>query len=663
MSLSFANPTAFWALLLAIPIVAVYLIRNRPSTRSVSTLLFWEQVIEEPGATSFFRSLRHPGSLLLQLALLLLLTLALSDPISSDSQTEASQQVLIIDNSASMKAIDSNGVSRFDLAISEAIAVIDESSPNGQVLILASCPSPFVICPSTRSRALAKSRLNAIRQTDCVGRIEEAIAFAGSIVISTSTSSLCVITDGNDDASLSVEVPRVAAADPSNEASGPAEVLTITVGQPVANVGLTLFQARRASTAPTLWHLLYEVCNFSNSSIEVNLEIRRNNSLIDVLPLNLKPLERRRDVLTKTSTEGGLIVGTLQPISENEPWTDGLSTDNQAISQLAERPMIDVTLVTSGNWFLQQALNANPLVRLSVAREDSLSRGTRNPDGIVIFDGVVPESWPPEQSESPIRALVVAPAKSCRLWTVNGVIDTTFVGDYRQAHPLLEYVQLEDIAINSASDVTLAGGSEAVVDALEGQPLIATYENGNKRVLMLAVNLGRSDLPLRTSFPIFLTNALDWLSGSRPELLPQANTQQPTTIATVRPTSRSTELEGTATWALSHADGETKSVSVVNGFANLGQLTKVGLYQLRVSNPDIGPLDNSFRDGDSLLLPCNLVSQQESHLNQKIKDAAAGETRRVPAGRIHWNIQNILLAMIMLAIVTECWLWHRRIVE
>ncbi|MEP3480124.1 MAG: VWA domain-containing protein [Fuerstiella sp.] len=691
--MNFANPSAFWALFLAIPIVAVYLVRNRPSTQSVSTLLFWEQVADEPATTSFFKTLRHPSSLLLQLILLLLFVIALSDPSYRTNQIAVDHQVLVIDNSASMQAVDTNQQSRLTIAIAEAQAVINGMSPSNHVSIIVSCPSPQVICPPTKSRALAKSRLNHLQQTDCVGRLQDAVDFANAIAGGSTKASIVIITDGNDNVAPSGDAVATSALQEPTATSGSTNVSTIQVGQPESNVGLTLFRVRRASTDPTLWHLLYEISNFSDSPVAVNLEVQRDGNLIDVLPFKLKPAESRRAVLTKTSREGGLLTGTLRSADNNGQWSDSLAIDDQATSMLANRPNIDVTLVTKGNWFLQQALNANPLVRLTVIEPTRFINSQASTNGIVVFDGDTPPMWPPENSQVPHKALVVAPQASTRLWTYNGNIDTTFVGDFQKSHPLVEYLQLEDIAINSASDVTLGEELNPIVTALEGQPLLASLNTQNTRVLMLAVKLNRSDLPLRSSFPILLTNALEWLADSSPEMLPQADTTQPTTV-TLAPslTFNKTTQDKTAalktpasktTLILNHPDGQLQPVAVTQRNANLGQLTKVGLYSLESSpvtntsvintaeintaeistSPVSNFADRSTSSPTRLLLPCNLVSSQESRLNQPVPKVSAPATRRVQAAGSHWNIQNTFLILVMLAIMVECWLWHRRVVE
>jgi len=149
--------------------------------------------------------------------------------------------------------------------------------------------------------------------------------------------------------------------------------------------------------------LLYEVSNFSDNSVAVNLEIRRDKTLVDVIPLNLKPSESRLGVLMKTSPEGGLITGTLQDSTSGDAWKDALSIDNSVASQLADRSVVNVTLVTSGNWFLQQALSANPLVRLTVVDSKSPLPTSSNGDSVIVIDSTIPpdwssETWPTEKN-------------------------------------------------------------------------------------------------------------------------------------------------------------------------------------------------------------------------------------------------------------------------
>lgn len=638
--MTFANPAAFWGLLLAVPVVAVYLIRNRPSTSQVSTLLFWEQVSDEQAATSFLRQLRNPGSLLLQLLILLLMVLALSRPAFRSFAQQASRQILVIDNSASMQAVDESGSSRFELAIAEAGSLINAASPDTETMILVSCPSAKVVCPATASRALAQIRLNEIKPTDCVGQLQDAVQFAKTATGSDTDAAVVTITDGNETSNASVN-------DDSDEAT------TIIVGNDVDNVGISGFQARRASSDPTLWQLYFEVSNFSGSQQDLNLEIRLNDTLIDILPLHLTSGQSQQRIVSKSSSDGGLITARLRASDLKDTWTDGLALDDSATTSLSARSPYDVTLVTSGNWFLQQVLAANPLVQLTVISPADFATSAKREGSIVVFDGRIPESWPPADSDTQIKAIAVAPKSSCRLWTVNGTIDETFVGDYQADHSLIEYVQLEDIAINSATDLTVAENANVIAEAIEGQPLLATFSDNADRIILLAIDLDRSDLPLRTSFPILLTNALNWLSDAQPRLLPQANTNDQ---ANIRVVVDSTANGLSDFWVLTDPGGQTSRVAAIDGIVRLGRLTSVGVYSL---NSTAGAAAKAA----PVTVPCNLVSRQESRLQQ----AGASEESSRLASRSSMtsfgNLQNWLLAILMVIVVAECWMWHRRVIE
>ena len=113
--MSFVAPTALWWALLAIPIIALYILRVRLRRKRVSTTMFWDRVFEEKRTTSLWRRLRHLVSLLLQLAFLALLVLALGDPIFSWLSQKRQHIVLVIDNSASMNAGEDGGT-RLDVA-------------------------------------------------------------------------------------------------------------------------------------------------------------------------------------------------------------------------------------------------------------------------------------------------------------------------------------------------------------------------------------------------------------------------------------------------------------------------------------------------------------------------------------------------------------------
>src|SRR5258708_4534612 len=104
--MNLAHPAALAWAALALPIVALYVLKVRQRRVPVSTNLFWRQIFDEKRPRSLWEMLRHLVSLLVQLALLALLVLALGEPFFRWEVLQARRYVLVLDNSASMNATD-----------------------------------------------------------------------------------------------------------------------------------------------------------------------------------------------------------------------------------------------------------------------------------------------------------------------------------------------------------------------------------------------------------------------------------------------------------------------------------------------------------------------------------------------------------------------------
>ena len=118
--MSFAHPIAFTLAALTLPIVALYILKVRLRRVSVSTNLFWKQIYDEKPPRSVWQNFRHLISLLLQLLLLLVIVLAIADPYFAGQLLQARRLVVVIDNSASMRATDV-APSRLEAAKSAAL--------------------------------------------------------------------------------------------------------------------------------------------------------------------------------------------------------------------------------------------------------------------------------------------------------------------------------------------------------------------------------------------------------------------------------------------------------------------------------------------------------------------------------------------------------------
>src|SRR5207302_858983 len=94
---------------------------------------------------SIWQKLRHLISLLVQLALLLLIVLALTKPFFAWEALQSRRIILVLDNSASMNATDVTP-SRLAKAKEEAFRVIGGMRYRDEMAIVAAGGQPRVVC-------------------------------------------------------------------------------------------------------------------------------------------------------------------------------------------------------------------------------------------------------------------------------------------------------------------------------------------------------------------------------------------------------------------------------------------------------------------------------------------------------------------------------------
>src|SRR3954449_7481439 len=104
--MSLAVPLALLWSLLAIPIVVFYILKIRLRRVPVLKTIFWQQIYDEKRPRSLWQILRHLLSLLVQIIWLLLLVFALTEPFFTWEILQARRLILVVDNSASMRATD-----------------------------------------------------------------------------------------------------------------------------------------------------------------------------------------------------------------------------------------------------------------------------------------------------------------------------------------------------------------------------------------------------------------------------------------------------------------------------------------------------------------------------------------------------------------------------
>ncbi len=133
---NFLAPWWGWMSLLALPLIALYLLRQKRPDLSVSSTLLWSKALADMRASTPFQKLRRNLLLLLQLLILAALVIALMRPVIQASAGESKAGVIVIDATASMQTTDNGGPSRLDRAKDEAKKLVDAMRPGDRYMLV-----------------------------------------------------------------------------------------------------------------------------------------------------------------------------------------------------------------------------------------------------------------------------------------------------------------------------------------------------------------------------------------------------------------------------------------------------------------------------------------------------------------------------------------------
>jgi hypothetical protein len=622
--MSLMNPAALLFAALAIPVVVFYILKVRLRRVPVSTLMFWRQIYEEKKPRSIWQRLRHLVSLLLQLAFLTLLVLALADPLFRWQQARARRLVLVVDNSASMKATDVSP-DRLGAAKAEGRRIIDGLRLGDELAVVAAGTQPQVFCGLTDHQRTLHAALASIPAGDGPTRVADAVTMARRLVSAADKShKVIVLTDGAFEGAAGLVRQ--------------ADVEVIGVGKATGNVGITRLQARRSLVDAVGYEILAEVLNASDTPVDCRLEIDLDNDPIDVVPLALKPGEHVTQIFEKTSTQGGRLRARL-----NRP--DALASDNEAFAILPRREPQPVALVTEGNLFLEKVFEAIPLVELSVARQFP-SRQAPLHTGVTVYHRKVPAVLPPG------RVLVIEPAESSGLWQVDEPIQNPVVANQAKDSPLMANVRLDQVLMPEARKLTFKGPAQILAESATGDPLYAVLDRPEGKAVVLTVNLDKGDLTLQTAFPILMTNLLAWFREGKGELHEA--------LAAGAVTEVQLPAGPGASRSLRSPDGRERPLPGDIAGVAVGPLDQCGVWSIVRRAP--AKAGSRAAEPETVVeLACNLASRRESDLRPG--PGLPGPTRVSMAGLGARPIWYYLVALAWILTTWEWFLYQRRWID
>jgi hypothetical protein len=584
------SPAIAWSLLagVALAIVLLHLLRPPPPRVVVPSLLLWMRVA---------RDRKRPAANWLTLLLLALgaglsIALALTRPEIPGFAVSAQHLTLILDNSPSMSARTRDGSSRWQHAVARATEVLQRSGAASRVTLMDTGgkfrASGFV---DRKSAIAALARLPAVDWESA--RVPLAIPAGGGQVH--------LFTDG------------VAPIEP------PEGALVHSVFEPADNIAVTAFEVRALPQDPTRVEALVQVLNASPSDQRARLLIKGGESFSIAQDLDLRPGETVNAAIDISDFVGGVLGATVIGLS------DALLLDDLAYAIVPPHRPKRVLLVTPGNPDLVDALRTMPGVVLTVVGPEGYSAAGEH--DALVFDRFAPAE-PPASG-----ALLLRPP--LRNWLAGEPVAMVpaRITHWNHDHVVTRGVAWSNLRLERASVEVHAKPSEALV-AANGPASGALVTAGEARARWVKVGfaLQDSNFRMQPDFPVFLGNALRWVTERTPVL----------------------------TRGLGSIEVAVPNAEVRNGSGRpVATASTVHGVVFQAPSPDVYSV--SGRDGQ-ILVVANLTDPRFVHINQTTlaagSGAAGGSSPTSPWYPEPWML--LLLAACVLLVV-EWAVYTRRV--
>jgi Ca-activated chloride channel homolog len=468
-------------------VVVFYILKLRRRAVPVPFSRIWDSVLRDKQATELFSKLRRMLSLLLQLALLALLVLALGDPKPKEDLREGRHLVLLLDGSASMKAVDVKP-SRLAQAKAEAEKIVRGLGASDRAIIvqMGSVPTPRSSMSGDQTELL--QAIGQVVASDTRADLEAGLSFGRDSLRGLPHGELVVIGDGahGDTAALSSRVSLEGA-----------EPRFVPIGKSGKNLSISEFSVRRYPLDKSRYEVMLEIANLNDAPADVELELSGDGVVVDVTRLKLGP----KETLPRYYQDLAGASRTLTARIKAAAGADDLPADDVAYALLPERRRARILLVSPGNTYLEAALLLDEY--LDVAQ---VAPGAALPEGkfdVAIFDGVTPAL-----SDKIGGVLYLNPPAATSPVPISGDIEEFGFDTWDRKTPVLRFMSMGDIQVAKGHTFKPRAGDK-VLGASEHGPILVSGAQGGHRFIALGFDPRDSDLVLRIAWPLFVLNSIN----------------------------------------------------------------------------------------------------------------------------------------------------------
>jgi len=631
MKLLGLTPELFWSIFggLAAIVALLYILKLRRRRVTVPFSPIWDRVLSSSDSRKWWERLKRLLSFLVQCVFLLMVVLAIADPHPEDEDLVGRQMVLLVDTSASMRALDvTGGVDRFDIARKEALKIVDSMGPKDQVMLVTMDGQLRPLTPFVGKSAILTHQIEELKPSSTPADITQAMQFMRDAIRDRANVEVYLLSDG----AFAQDFGAAAAMLPES-----AKLHHIKVGESGQNLAITAFNVRRYLANPLDYEIYVEVRSYFKREVEVQVELRADGELLDIKQdaIKLEPEGTRRFFFPNEGFSARRLEARVRLVTADA--RDVFPVDDVAFAILPRAKKLNVGLVSEGNLFIEAALVANngnvsyDLIEPTTWTNDLVSKYD-----VVLFDRAAPEQMPTAGN----FIFVAPPSTGQTPWEVSDkVLERPLITNFKKKHGLVRWLALKSIEPELARDVTAKGGKDEVVADSFNHPLLIARREEALSAVCIAFDLRQSSIPLRVAMPILLLNAMDWVTDAGDSIVPTFRTGEAWAITVKKDDTSAT---------ITSPDGVAKVVPVYEGRA-IFYGEREGFYTVKT-------------DSDEFLIAANLANPAESKIEPP--DALTSEAHAVEVGAAGLRLQGqdwwIYLVLGGIALLLLEWVTYNR---
>lgn len=497
-----------WPLLFlaAVPVIIIlYLLKPKGTDYLISSNLLWQKLLKNEQSRTFFEKFVHNILMYLQILIIALLVVALMSPFIQINGRSGGRKVLLIDTSASMQHVGASGKTRLEEAVEQACDYVRTAQDIRFSVVTTDATGAKLLAVDIADTDSLVRTLQGIECSDSGGNLTQAQATLDTLIGAVAEQEA---SDEENAADVLVYTDGAGAA-AFEELRSNAEKELYIVGDVSTNVAneYTAFSSREDG----LYDVMVSITNYSDEEVSFDVSLYDDESdvgkLIALTPMNLAPSESRICFLEKVDWRGRTITSRIDKIAFSGGSDDSLARDNESAAVKSRENLMRGLLVGDGNTFIEKAylaVTGESIVKAKTDSYDSLTPRTPLKEqgyNVVVYDaGQIP------QVEGTNRLVFGSAGGTVTETLENVVLDMT---DCDLTAGLSGFA----IGVNTAYCFVLPEGAESFLE-YDGKCVGYYRELDDRKEIVVGFDIRESDFPLRAEFPVFLANAMIYLSDT-----------------------------------------------------------------------------------------------------------------------------------------------------